>query len=268
MLFYTHVSDQYAPFHTKAITTNVRDALHVLDGLLYHRSDLRIREHYTDTAGYTEQVFALCALLGFRFAPRIRDLGETRLYTPEVGSTYGVLEPLVAQRLNLRLIREHWDEVRRLVTSIKAGTVTASLILSKLAAYPRQNGLALALRELGRVQRTLFTLEWLRDPELRRRVLVGLNKGESLNALKRAIAFHRSGEVRDRSVEGQGNRASGVNLVAAAVGVWNTVYLERVVAALRTEGEVIPDELLRHVSPLSWEHIGLTGDYVWRAAHY
>lgn len=264
VLFYTHVSDQYAPFHTKVITTNVRDALHVLDGLLYHLSDLKIREHYTDTAGYTEQVFALCFLLGFRFAPRIRDLGETRLYTPEVASTYGLLEPLVAQRLNLRLIREHWDELRRLTASIKAGTVTASLILSKLASYPRQNGLALALRELGRVQRTLFTLEWLRDPELRRRVLAGLNKGEALHALKRAVAFHRSGEVRDRTFEAQSHRASGLNLVVAAISAWNAVYLGRAVEALRSEGQDVPDEWLAHLSPLGWEHIGLTGEYLWR----
>ncbi|MBB6017157.1 Tn3 family transposase [Deinococcus radiopugnans] len=263
ILFYTHVSDQYAPFHTKVITANVRDALHVLDGLLYHLSELKIKEHYTDTAGYTEQVFALCHLLGFRFAPRIRDLGETRLYTPEVGTAYGLLEPLVAQRLNLRLIREHWDELRRLTASIKAGTVTASLMLSKLASYPRQNGLALALRELGRVQRTLFTLEWLRDPELRRRVLAGLNKGEALHALRRAVAFHRSGEIRDQSFEAQSNRASGLNLVTTAITVWNTVYLGRAVEALRAEGVDVPDELLAHVSPLSWEHIGLTGDYVW-----
>ncbi|GAA5535176.1 Tn3 family transposase [Deinococcus aluminii] len=264
VLFYTHVSDQYAPFHTKVITANVRDALHVLDGLLYHLSELKIKEHYTDTAGYTEQVFALCYLLGFRFAPRIRDLGETRLYTPEIGSAYGLLEPLVAQRLNLRLIREHWDELRRLTTSIKAGTVTASLMLAKLASYPRQNGLALALRELGRVQRTLFTLEWLRDPELRRRVLAGLNKGEALHALKRAVAFHRSGEIRDQSFEAQSNRASGLNLVATAIAVWNAVYLGRAVEVLRAEGIEVPDELLAHVSPLGWEHIGLTGDYVWR----
>ncbi|MCY1703865.1 Tn3 family transposase [Deinococcus sp. SL84] len=86
VLFYTHVSDQYAPFHTKAITANVRDALHVLDGLLYHQSDLQIQEHYTDTAGFTDQVFGMCHLLAFRFAPRIRDLTETRLYTPEIPS--------------------------------------------------------------------------------------------------------------------------------------------------------------------------------------
>lgn len=82
VLFYTHVSDQYAPFHTKVINATVRDATHVLDGLLYHESDLRIEEDYTDTAGFTDHVFALCHLLGFRFAPRIRGLGDHRIVVP------------------------------------------------------------------------------------------------------------------------------------------------------------------------------------------
>lgn len=94
-------------------------------------------------------------------------------------------------------------------------------MLSKLASYPRQNGLVLALRELGRVQ---LTQEWLRGPELRRRVLVGLNKGEALHALQRAVAFHRNREIRDQSFEAQSNRVSGLNLVTTAIAVWNTVY--------------------------------------------
>jgi TnpA family transposase len=81
------------------------------------------------------------------------------------------------------------------------------LILRKLGAYPRQNSLALALRELGRVERTLFTLEWLQNPELRRRVQVGLNKGEAKNALARAVFFNRLGEPRDRTFENQRYRA-------------------------------------------------------------
>ena len=78
VLFYTHISDRFAPFHTKVINANVLDATHVLDGLLYHESDLRIEEHYTDTAGFTDHVFAMMSLLGFRFAPRIRDLADKR----------------------------------------------------------------------------------------------------------------------------------------------------------------------------------------------
>ena len=69
-------ASQYAPFHTKVINVGVRDATYVLDGLLHHESDLQIEEHYTDTSGFTDHVFAMMHLLGFRFAPRIRDLPE------------------------------------------------------------------------------------------------------------------------------------------------------------------------------------------------
>ena len=90
-----------------------------------------------------------------------------------------------------------------LTASIKQGTVTASLILRKLAAYPRENSLATGLREYGRLERTLFTLKWLRDPALRRRTTGGLNKREARNALARTVFFHRLGEIRDRSYENQ-----------------------------------------------------------------
>jgi TnpA family transposase len=265
VLFYTHISDQYAPFHTKVINATVRDATHVLDGLLYHESDLKIEEHYTDTAGFTDHVFALCHLLGFRFAPRIRDLADRRIYVPERGNTYPALGGLVGGTLNVSLMATQWKEVLRLATSIKQGTVTASLILRKLGAYPRQNSLALALREVGRIERTLFTLEWFESPELRRRVQIGLNKGEAKNALARAVFFTRLGEPRDRTFENQRYRASGLNLVVAAIVLWNTVYLKRAIETLREDGRSIDDSLLPHLSPVGWEHINLTGDYVWHA---
>ena len=129
----------------------VRDATHVLDGLLYNESDLRIEEHYTDTAGFTDHVFALCHFLGFRFAPRIRDLADKRLYVPGKPSQWPALAPLIGASLDLKLIEQQFLEVSRLIASIRQGTVTASLILRKLGSYPRQNSLALALRELGRI---------------------------------------------------------------------------------------------------------------------
>ena len=265
--FYTHISDQYAPFSTKVINVGVRDSTYVLDGLLYHESDLRIEEHYTDTAGFTDHVFGLMHLLGFRFAPRIRDLGDTKLFIPKGDATYDALKSMVsADRLNVKAIRAHWDEILRLATSIQQGTVTASLMLRKLGGYPRQNGLAVALRELGRIERTLFILEWLQSLELRRRVHAGLNKGEARNALARAVFFNRLGEIRDRAFEQQRYRASGLNLVTAAIVLWNTVYLERASTALRGNGGLQNEALLPFLSPLGWEHVNLAGDYLWRAS--
>lgn len=262
--FYTHISDQYAPFHTKVINATVRDATHVLDGLLYHESDLRIEEHYTDTAGFTDHLFALMHLLGFCFAPRIRNLADKRLYIYGNAKQYPTLAGLIGGNINVKHIRAHWDEILRLAASIKQGTVTASLMLRKLGSYPRQNGLAVTLRELGRVERTLFALDWMQNVELRRRVQIGLNKGEAKNALARAVFLNRLGEIRDRSFENQRYRASGLNLVVAAIILLNTVYLERAVQSLRDTGKNIDERLLPHLSPLGWEHINLTGDYIWR----
>ena len=83
------------------------------------------------------------------------------------------------------------------------------------------------------------------------------------DAVADAVFFHERGEIRDRSFDSQAFRASGLNLVVSAIVHWNTVYLSRAAAHLRRHGRNIPDTLLKHVSPLSWEHINLTGIYSW-----
>ncbi|HDS6532743.1 TPA: Tn3 family transposase [Klebsiella aerogenes] len=199
------------------------------------------------------------------------NLGLTKMAEACPGSTKSSLEDIQAwymistTSLNMKEIEIHWREVLRLATSIKQGTVTASLMLKKLASYPKQNGLAKALREIGRIERTLFMLDWFRDPALRRRVQAGLNKGEARNALARAVFMHRLGEIRDRKPENQSYRASGLTLLTAAISLWNTVYMERAIDALKRKGLKINEQLLSHLSPLGWEHINLTGDYIWKS---
>ena len=170
---------------------------------------------------------------------------------------------MIGGTVDFRIIGENWDETLRLAASIKAGTVAPSALMRRLAAYPQQNALAKTLREIGRLDRSLFTLDWISDPALRRRSNAGLNKGEAKHALARAVFFHRLGEIRDRTFENQRYRASGLNLAVAAIILWNTVYLGRAVDQLRSQGEVIDDALLAHIAPLGWEHITFNGDYVW-----
>ncbi len=223
-LFYTHISDQYAPFSTRVVNVGVRDSTYVLDGLLYHESDLRIEEHYTDTAGFTDHVFALMHLLGFRFAPRIRDLGETKLYVPQGVQAYPTLRPLIGGTLNIKHVRAHWDDPapgqldqaghrHRLADAAQARQLPA----------PERTGRGPARAGPDRAH-AVHHLDWLQSVELRRRVHAGLNKGEARNSLARAVFFNRLGEIRDRSFEQQRYRASGLNLVTAAIVLWNTVY--------------------------------------------
>lgn len=260
---YTHVSDRYDPFFINTISATASEAPHVLDGLLYHQMDLNIHEHYADTGGYTEHVFALCHLLGFRFAPRIRQFKKKRLYTFEKSTTYPTLQPLIGGRLHEDLMEEYWDFGLRFASSVRLGTATASLLLNKLGCYPRMNQFAKAFREFGRLESTLFSLDWIQHAVNRQVVNRGLLKGESHNSLKRAVFIHRLGKFRDRSEEDQRYRASGLNLVTAAIILWNTIHIPQAVETLRREGYEITDEHLKHLSPLGWGHIGLSGDYYW-----
>src|SRR5690606_19058466 len=136
-------------------------------------------------------------------------------------------------------------------------------LLRKLASYSRQNDLAVALREVGRVERTLFIIEWILDTDMQRRAQIGLNKGEAHHALKNALRIGRQGEIRHRTAEGQHYRIAGLNLLTAIIIYWNTLHLGHAVAERRNEGFDVPPELLAHISPLGWAHILLTGEYLW-----
>lgn len=263
---YSHLSDHFASFGSRIMSATAGEAPYVLDGLVLGAGNLPLHEHYTDTGGATDHVFALCHLLGFRFAPRLRDIGDRKLGSIAAPSTYKGIKNLMGRTIKTAAIEADWDDIVRIVASIKDGTVAPSVILRKLAAYKRQNRLDFALAELGRIERTLFTLDWLEQPELRRACQAGLNKGEARHTLAAAIYTNRQGRFTDRSLENQEFRASGLNLLIAAISYWNTVYLDRAAQHLNAVGTTFDAALLAHLSPMGWAHISLTGDYLWEQA--
>jgi len=137
--FYSWTSDQLSQYGTKFVPVTVRDATYVLDELCNNETELPIREHTTDTAGATEMIFALFDLLGFRFAPRLRDLNDRRLYTsgPIDMQRYPRLQPHLSHRINRPRILDWWDAMLRVAGSIKLGWVTASLLVQKLQEIGR-----------------------------------------------------------------------------------------------------------------------------------
>jgi TnpA family transposase len=153
--------------------------------------------------------------------------------------------------------------VQPVIAAFRNRVVAPSLILRKLGTTPRQGALSLAMREIGRIERTLHTLDWIENIGLRADTTDVLNKGEARHTLARAVAFHRLGRFRDRSHERQSHRAAALNLVTACIGLFNSRYLSRAVTDLRQKGTVIDDQRLRRLLPLGWDHINLTGDYIW-----
>jgi TnpA family transposase len=259
--YYSWTSDQLSQYGPKVIPATVRDATYVLDAILDNETELPILEHATDTAGYTDIVFCLFDLLGMQFAPRLRDLGDQQLYRMSREQKTGLLTPRFKGTIKQDFILRHWDDMLRLAGSLKRGWVTASLFISKLQAYPRQNVLTRALQEYGRLIKTLFILRYLESEDYRRRINAQLNKGESLHALRDFLFVADKGVIRRKQYEAQTNQALCLNVVTNAVVIWNTVYIQAVLDHLRATGYPVQEEDLAHLSPARFEHVNLYGKY-------
>ena len=259
--FYTWTADQFSQYGTKVVPSTMRDAPYVLDEYLDNETELPLLEHTTDTAGYTEIVFALFDLLGLRFSPRIRDLGDQQLFRVERQKRHPCLAPLLKGRINRNRILRNWDDLLRVAGSLKRGWVTASLLIGKLQSYPRKNRLTRALQEYGRLAKTVFILRYLESKDYRRRIQAQLNKGEALHGLREFILFANKGVLRKKQEEELMNQARCLNLVTNAVVTWNTVYMAAVIKQLRAEGKTVNEEDIARLSPARYEHINPYGKY-------
>ena len=258
---YTHVSDQYSVFSTKIISCSPREALYVLDGLLENNTILKIREHTTDTHGYTEIVFALCHLLGFYFMPRIRDLKDQQLYRIDKSVDYGDLNHLLTKTADLAIIEEQWEYMMRVVISLKQKTSPAHVIVQRLTNSSPFDRLTKAFTNLGRIIKTEYILRYLTDKDLRQTVQRQLNKGEYRHKLPRWIFFADQGEFTTGDYEEIMNKASSLSFVSNAILYWNTIKINDVVEQLRQQGEDIDDKTLSHISLLPYKHVLPNGTY-------
>ncbi|EOA6754264.1 Tn3 family transposase, partial [Escherichia coli] len=145
--------------------------------------------------------------------------------------------------------------------SLKLGTIHASELIRSLLRSSRPSGLAQAIMEVGRVNKTLYLLNYIDDEDYRRRILTQLNRGEGRHAVARAICYGQRGEIRKRYREGQEDQLGALGLVTNAVVLWNTLYMQEALSHLRKSGETPEEEHLARLSPLIHGHINMLGHY-------
>jgi TnpA family transposase len=258
---YTHTSDQHSVYATQAISCTPREAGYVLGGILDNDTALAIREHTSDTHGFTEHLFGLCALLGIAFMPRLKDLPDQVLSRIDRDADYGALQPLLRGRINVALIIEQWDQLVRLVASLKDRLTPAHVVMQRLANANASDRLAGALTQLGRLMKTLHVLRYIHEAPLRDAIQLQLNRGEFRHILAKSLFFANQGGFRSGDYEEVMNKASCLSLLSNAVLVWNTVHIARIVDQLRAAGHEVRDEDLARVSPLAHAHVIPNGSY-------
>lgn len=259
--WYNFLSDQFSGFHGIVVPGTLRDSIFVLEGLLEQQTGLNPTEIMTDTAGVSDLVFGLFWLLGYQFSPRLADAGEAVFWRVDKSADYGALNDIARGQIKIHRIEQHWDDMMRIAGSLKLGTVHASELIRTLLKSDRPSGLAQAIMEAGRINKTLYLLNYIDDEAYRRRILTQLNRGEGRHSLARVICHGQRGEIRQRYREGQEDQLGALGLVVNAVVLWNTIYMQAALDHLRQQSVEVRDEDVARLSPLSYGHINMLGHY-------
>jgi TnpA family transposase len=261
---YYHVSDTYIALFSSFIACGVWEAVHILDGLLENRAEIRPDTLHADTPGQSETVFGRAYLLAIQLMPRIRNWKALTLYAPSerfARDHITHLQELFSDAIDWTLIATHLPDMLRVALSISQGRIRSSTILRKLGTYSRKHKLYVAFCDLGRVGRTLFLLQFISDEELRRTIHAATNIAEAWNGFVQWVAFGGNGVIRQKNREAQRKIIRYNHLVANLVVFHNVVNMTRVLQELIDEGYPVTPEIIARFSPYQTEHLHRFGDY-------
>lgn len=259
--WYNMISNQFSGLAGAVIPGTLRDSLVVLALLLDQETELEPLEIMTDTAAYSDAIFGLFWLLGYRFSPRLADIGGAKLWRIDRQASYGQFDAIASGRIKINLIRENWSDLIRLAGSLKLGHLKAAGVMRMLQVKDRPTTLAKALSELGRIIKTLHILRYIDDRPFRRRILFQLNRQELRHKLGRRVHHGDRGEIRSPLRQGQEEQLGVLGLALNSIVHWNAVYMQEAVRQLgEASAPPLPADIAR-LSPISWRHINFLGSY-------
>ena len=264
---YGFVDESISTFYSTVITTAEREATYVLDGLIHNQQfgeDEKEWLHHTDTHGQSEVMFAAANLLGISLAPRIKNLKSKHLYAfqkPKVYKEKGYkLIPI--QSINTEVIIQQWDNILRLIATIRLKETTASSIFQRLSSYAKQHPLYLAIKEMGKVFKSLYILKYYDELELRQITEKQLNKIERSHQFAHAIFFDNNREITQALKQDQDIAVCCRVIIQNTIVFWNCIRLSEILLKEKNEEEkrkIV--QMIQNGTACTWRHINLQGIY-------
>ncbi len=259
---YHHVSDTYIALFSHFIPCGVWEAIYIIDGLLNNKSDIQPDTIHGDTQAQSSPVFALTYLLGIKLMPRIRNWKDLKFYRFDKNYVYKHIDSLFSDTIDWKLIETHWKDMLQVILSIKSGKITPSTLLRKLNNYSHKNKLYQSFRELGRVIRTVFLLQYISDIKLRQQITASTNKMEAYNGFSKFFFFGGEGIISENDPDEQEKRIKYNDLVSNAVILQNVADMTCILKELAANGVEFSKSDVAALSPYLTRHIKRFGDYV------
>lgn len=260
---YSFLDDKHRLPYSIVISSADRESAFVIDGLM-HNEVVKSDIHSTDTHGYSEMIFGVTHLLGISYAPRIKNFKKQRLYSFDNPASYKDRGYKIFPdgKINSELIADNWDNILRLIATIKLKETTASQLFRRLSSYSQQHPLYRAIKEFGKIPKSIFLLKYIDDVELRQDIEKQLNKHENSNKFAKAVFHGNNQEFQQETKEEQLIAEGCKRLIQNAIICWNYLYLSQLLCNTKTEEEKSNlVQTIKNGSVIAWQHINLQGEY-------
>jgi TnpA family transposase len=260
---YTFRDERDLLWYSTVFSAAERESAYVIDGLM-HNEVVKSDIHSTDAFGFSEMVFAVSHLLGFSYAPRFKNFPRQRLYIfkSHKGSDRSAWKIKPAGYADDEIVIQQWDEILRLIATIKLKEVTASDLFRRLNSYSKQHALYRALKAFGQVPKSLFILQVIDDPVLRQAIEKQMDRIEHVHRFTRAVSVGNPREFLQAEKEDQEMEEACKRLIKNCIICWNYLYLSQKLEEIKdtTEREAFLDAVA-HGSAAAWRHFNLLGEY-------
>jgi TnpA family transposase len=260
---YTFRDERDLLWYSTVFSAAERESAYVIDGLM-HNEVVKSDIHSTDAFGFSEMVFAVSHLLGFSYAPRFKNLPRQRLYIfgsrRRADRSAWKIKP--AGYADDEIVIQQWDEILRLIATIKLKEVTASDLFRRLNSYSKQHALYRALKAFGQIPKSLFILRYIDDPVLRQAIEKQMDRIEHVHRFTRAVSVGNPREFLEAEKEDQEMEEACKRLIKNCIICWNYLYLSQKLEEIKdtADREAFLDAVA-HGSAAAWRHFNLLGEY-------
>ncbi|MFC0594579.1 Tn3-like element IS1071 family transposase, partial [Ottowia pentelensis] len=236
---YSHVKDRWGIFHAQPFVLNERQAGVAIEGVI-RQEKLETSQLAVDTHGYTDFAMSHARLLGFDLCPRLKELKQRHLFVPRGTKVPAEIAAVCEANVDVALIEKHWDSLVHLAASVMSGHASAVAALARFGSAAQGDPIYEAGVQLGRLLRTAFLADYFVKDAFRNELRRVLNRGEAVNALKRAIYTGRISPAQAKRVDEMQAVADALSLMANIVMAWNTSQMQAVLDRWSNRRQVIP----------------------------
>jgi len=264
---YSHVRDRWGIFYAQPFVLNERQAGVAIEGIV-RQEQIETSQLAVDTHGYTDFAMALARLLGFDLCPRLKELKQRHLYLLRGTEIPSEIAEVCVANVDTTLIEKNWDTLVHLSASVMSGNASAVAALARFGSAARGDPIFDAGVQLGRLLRTAFLADYFVNDTFRHELRRVLNRGEAVNALKRAIYTGRVSPAQARRVDEMQAVADALSLLANIVMAWNTTQMQTILNSWANRRQIIPPGIIGKIAPTRLHGINLRGVFRFPVERY